>query len=667
MLPLHQAALAQVEIIEYNYDQGTNGKGRLSLVTEKKGASLKGWTQFAYDERGNITQTDKAIEGVSTPFTTRSTYDSLGRIVDMTYPDGEVMRHSYNAQGLLDKVRSTTHAIDYVANLDYNVLGQITTKTFGNGKTTTYTYHPQNFRLTGLTTPGLQSLTYSYDNVGNVLSINDTLKAATQSFGYDNLHRLTSASSAAAPSYTHSYAYNAIGNMTSGAGKTFTYGSRPSHAPTSDGTSTYAYDGNGNLTTKTTGATTRAFTWDAENRLIRVDENGVTLAAFAYDDAGWRVKKIVGSNTTVYVGKHYECTNSICSKFIFANGERIALRPVGSNEIYYYHADHLGSSSVITNQTGTKVQELAYYPYGLTRISSGSVDVHHKFTSQEFDDTTGLYFYQARYYDPAIARFISADPIGVRRAEPQMLNRYSYTLNNPLKYVDPSGNQACEPNFQSCRDVNIVTTTQQVQVMTSTGSFMIQVPVGTILQGQAPPIMTSPLTQSRIVSPPPGVTLDPSVLAAQDAMKITVMTDLIFRQEFRFPNDLITIKREITDGIAFGNLDSPFGFKQNLDFKESISIRNPIGLQFDFGSAGLSLNTPIPFSSSSLRIGFNDIGLQISFRTVFESPTDPRFFGQDEFSLTLNHPSPPPLGVPEMITAAESMGFVTRMPAPVVP
>lgn len=443
LLPFHQTAIAQVEIIEYTYDQGSNGQGRLSLVTEKKGISVIGWTQFSYDVRGNITQTDRAIEGVTVPFTTRSTYDSLGRIIDMTYPDGEVVRHSYNTQGLLDKLRSTTDAFDYVANFDYNAVGQITAKAFGNGKTTTYSYHPKHFRLIGLSTPDLQSLTYNYDNVGNLLNITDTLKAATQGFGYDNLHRLTSSSSAAAPSYTHNYAYNAIGNMLSGMGKTFTYGSQPPHAPSSDGTSTYAYDGNGNLTTKTMGTTTRTFTWDLGNRLIRVAENGLTLASFAYDFAGQRVKKTAGSNTAIYIGKHYECTNGACSKFIFANGERIVLKPVGSNEIYYYYSDHLGSSSVVTNRAGTNVQELAYYPYGSTRINSsitgsGSIDVHHKFTSQEFDDTTGLYFYQARYYDPAIGRFISPDPV-IRPAEPQTLNRYSYVLNNPIRYRDPSG------------------------------------------------------------------------------------------------------------------------------------------------------------------------------------------------------------------------------------
>lgn len=107
---------------------------------------------FSYDVRGNITQTDRIIEGNPTPYTIKSTYDSLNRPVDLTYPDNDTLRHSYNSQGLLDSVVSLTSGTNYVS-LDYNVLGQITSKKLGNNRTTTYIYHPQNFRLTDLITP----------------------------------------------------------------------------------------------------------------------------------------------------------------------------------------------------------------------------------------------------------------------------------------------------------------------------------------------------------------------------------------------------------------------------------------------------------------------------------------------------------------------------------
>ncbi|MEE8414588.1 MAG: RHS repeat-associated core domain-containing protein, partial [Dehalococcoidales bacterium] len=72
-------------------------------------------------------------------------------------------------------------------------------------------------------------------------------------------------------------------------------------------------------------------------------------------------------------------------------------------------------------------------------MRSSSVPTDKKFTGQRLD-STGLYYYNARYYDPVIGRFISADPIIPNPSNPQSYNRYSYVLNNPLKYVDPSGN-----------------------------------------------------------------------------------------------------------------------------------------------------------------------------------------------------------------------------------
>jgi RHS repeat-associated protein len=95
---------------------------------------------------------------------------------------------------------------------------------------------------------------------------------------------------------------------------------------------------------------------------------------------------------------------------------------------------------VVTNSSGAQYGYTRYYPYGSTRSSSGSLDTDKKFTGQRLDGT-GLYYYGARYYDPTIGRFISADPIVPNPANPQSLNRYSYCLNNPLRYVDPSGHQ----------------------------------------------------------------------------------------------------------------------------------------------------------------------------------------------------------------------------------
>ncbi|AKG53328.1 hypothetical protein DGWBC_0652 [Dehalogenimonas sp. WBC-2] len=102
----------------------------------------------------------------------------------------------------------------------------------------------------------------------------------------------------------------------------------------------------------------------------------------------------------------------------------------------YIHQDSLNSTALVTAGNGTSLGTTAYYPYGATR--SGSVPTDEKFTGQKLD-STGLYYYNARYYDPIIGRFISADTLVQNFTNPQTLNRYSYTSNNPLKYVDPTG------------------------------------------------------------------------------------------------------------------------------------------------------------------------------------------------------------------------------------
>jgi RHS repeat-associated protein len=99
--------------------------------------------------------------------------------------------------------------------------------------------------------------------------------------------------------------------------------------------------------------------------------------------------------------------------------------------------DHLGSASLATNAAGTEVSDERYLPYGATR--SGGVATDYQFAGQKNDGSTGLYYYGARYYDQVVGRFISADTIVPGAGNPQALNRYAYTMNNPVRYTDPSG------------------------------------------------------------------------------------------------------------------------------------------------------------------------------------------------------------------------------------
>ena len=209
------------------------------------------------------------------------------------------------------------------------------------------------------------------------------------------------------------------------------------------GTKTYSYDANGNMLL----GDGRVMTYDHENRLRTVRKNGATTT-FVYDGDGGRVKKTVTSGsttvTTTYIGKLYVCEGTSCSRLIYAGNQRIALVPMPPSgrtaAPSYFHPDHLGSTGVLTNAQGIAEEHNSYRPYGQLHTHTGTADVAYKYTGQERDPSTGLYFYNARYYDPALGRFISPDTLVPNPLDPQALNRYAYARNNPVLYTDPTGN-----------------------------------------------------------------------------------------------------------------------------------------------------------------------------------------------------------------------------------
>ena len=388
-------------------------------------------------------------------------------------PVMDTVTYTYNGPHLASVQSETT---TYAAYSGYNALGQPGTLTLGNGTTTTYTYAAGNARLKTLQTVQgstvLQDLGYTFDAGGNVTAITDP-RHGDQTFGYDALDRLTSATNEAPDGYgTITYTYNQIGNLlTNSQVGTYTYnasgtGSTRPHAVTSTSlttgtettTNTYSYDANGNLIL----GGGRIITWDVENRPAQMIKGDLTTR-FVYDGSGGRVKKIVGptqvdnltgdettdettpggttveTTTTVYIGQLYVCEGTTCAKVIYAGDQRVALVQQASGATSYFHGDHLDSTSVLTDETGVEEEHNSYQPFGQVQTHTGTSDVAYKYTGQERDASTGLYFYQARYYDPVLGRFLSPDSYVQNPLDPQTLNRYAYVRNNPLKYTDPSG------------------------------------------------------------------------------------------------------------------------------------------------------------------------------------------------------------------------------------
>jgi RHS repeat-associated protein len=107
----------------------------------------------------------------------------------------------------------------------------------------------------------------------------------------------------------------------------------------------------------------------------------------------------------------------------------------------FIHADHLGSTSLTTDISGTVAAETRYLPYGEERWITGTLVTDFTFTGQRAERGFGLMDYNARYYDPWLGRFVSADSLVPEYTNPQSLNRYTYAYNNPLRYNHPPGHQ----------------------------------------------------------------------------------------------------------------------------------------------------------------------------------------------------------------------------------
>jgi RHS repeat-associated protein len=165
-------------------------------------------------------------------------------------------------------------------------------------------------------------------------------------------------------------------------------------------------------------------------------------AEFDYDGDGKRVKSTFnGTISTYFVGVHYEVTNpganQTITKYYYAGSQRIAMRSNGT--LSYLLGDHLGSTSMVTDASGNNPIETRYKAWGEVRYASGNTPTKYTFTGQYSDSYINLLWYGSRHYDPALGRFISPDTIIPNPSDSQGWDRYAYTFNNPLRYVDPDG------------------------------------------------------------------------------------------------------------------------------------------------------------------------------------------------------------------------------------
>jgi RHS repeat-associated protein len=289
---------------------------------------------------------------------------------------------------------------------------------------------------------------YSYNPVGNRTSLTD--RRGNQAFGYDTLDRLTSASHPllATP---QAFAYDAVGNRTTG-GSVVNAGNQL----TADATHAYQYDDNGNLTRKTLLATGNftQYTYDAENRLTKVEEfaaGASTPAAtsiYRYDGLGRRIEKVANGQTRRYIydGEdillEYDGANVLQARYTHGPGIDEPIAVTKGSSTFFYHQDGLGTVTDLTDSAGVTAKSYAYDAYGNIVDQTGTVEQPYTYTGREFDSESGLYYYRARYYDSVTGRFLQKDPIGFLGKD---VNLYRYVRNNPIRVSDPSGLVSAPP------------------------------------------------------------------------------------------------------------------------------------------------------------------------------------------------------------------------------
>ncbi|WP_407936729.1 SpvB/TcaC N-terminal domain-containing protein [Leptospira santarosai] len=436
------------------------------------------------------------------PYITETRYDLLGRVTRIDYPEHPIshgrMRacYEYGSAGYISgiSVQVNTNGIlpgycnkDIVENINYNEFGQTVTVTLGNGIATSYSYDVKG-RMVRLNSSGdvggntkvLQDAVYSFNPNNNITNIsNTTTDFNTQyDYGYDGLGRLTNANGSylgiaegnLSRRFQQSFGYAKNGNLTAkrihdpanGSVQdewSYVYSNHQvtniDSSRTGADTLTLQYDANGNLTRQRDNVKdlTKRISVDSQDRITQIqDGNNAILGSYWYDDGGFRIRRsaleeknnVFANVEILYPSKFYglefiESESVITSvNNVYLNGVRIAaMNEAGA--LAYYLTDQVDSVSHVLDDEGNTLSQMQYQPYGETFVQRGDLNFSPKYNSQELDRESGFYFYNARYYDPGIARFTSADTIIDGEFDTQGWNRFSYVKGNPIGAKDPSG------------------------------------------------------------------------------------------------------------------------------------------------------------------------------------------------------------------------------------
>ena len=479
MLGRMVAKLDDVGQTTWSYDDPQKGLGRLSEVVNPAGIT-KSYTYYGLGTASSIGKVHTVqLTADADSLTTTLDYDMSGRLAAITSPPSlgqqfKVLRE-YDIYGHLVRVKDGVDekSAPYWELRQINGVGQTTEEWMNGGTlTTSRSYDPEKSTLDHILTTGgaakVQDLGYTYDDRLNMKSRVDGLQLVVgaplgEHFLHDALDRLTcswvDSTCHPGPGVTcpcdQQVTYKDNGNIDKKSGTgTYAYDPDHPHAVQFVDNQAYGYDKVGNQTSRP-DMTVDYTPFDLPARYKR---DGVETL-LEYDGDQTRVRKTVKYDETLYFGDYERLTHlgspsTVEHRYSVRSNERVVAivtrksqEPAGSSgKRTYVHVDHLGSTEKVTDAAGVILERRSYDAFGAKRnpdwtkttapLASTTMA---GYTGHEDDEDLGLVNMKGRIYDPRIARFLTTDPLVSYPGFSQSWNPYSYVMNSPLKFIDPTG------------------------------------------------------------------------------------------------------------------------------------------------------------------------------------------------------------------------------------
>lgn len=423
--------------VTLTYDAGVNGVGHLTGAVDESGT-----TSLTYFQSGRLAKSTRTVGGRT--ITTSYRYDTAGRLMEMTYPSGRILK--------IDNLRGKVTGLSFgsapvLSGIEYHPFGTAKKWNWGNGKTYARTFN-MNGEVEGYDLAG-SFKTIRRDEAGRIIAIDDnTNPSLNQGFSYDDLDRLTQYHTGSPLTLERMFTYDGEGNRKSVevGGKLFSY----------------TYLEGTNLLSTVPGPVAKQ--WNAADTLVKsitdgknifkIDPyrriNGVsnssTNVTYLRDYLSRRVSKKFANGSTVHYA--YDTNDRLIAEldgngatlveYVWLDDTPVAVFQQGV--VHYVFADHLNTPRAITDTANVVRWTWHSEPFGSAAANAnpaglGAFTFNLRFPGQYLDVESGLHYNYFREYDPQTGRYIQSDPIGLAGG----INTYTYVTSNPISYVDPIG------------------------------------------------------------------------------------------------------------------------------------------------------------------------------------------------------------------------------------